>query len=109
MLFTVLGPVGVHVGGRRISLAHGHERTALAVILAADGDVVSADQLIDALWGARPPASARKSMHSHVSRLRRSLGTWRAGGADRVLSVPGGYRIDADIDARQFLTLAARP
>lgn len=60
MLFTVLGPVGVHVGGRRISLAHGHEPTASAVLVAADGDVVSADQLM--------PGSSPRLMRSEVDR-----------------------------------------
>src|SRR4051794_38892869 len=46
-------------------------RALLAALLLEAGRVVSVDSLEDALWGGAPPASARASLHNHVTRLRR--------------------------------------
>ncbi|MFF0014453.1 BTAD domain-containing putative transcriptional regulator [Streptomyces sp. NPDC005374] len=49
------------------------QRILLAALLLEAGRVVSVDSLKDALWGSSPPASAKASLHNHVSRLRRLL------------------------------------
>lgn len=69
----VLGPVEVAVGGRPLRIGSAHQRLLLAVLLVAPGEAVSGDRLVDDLWGDRAPAGARRSLHSHVSRLRRAL------------------------------------
>ena len=66
-----------------------NERIVLAVLAAWEGDVVSADRLIDALWGDQPPRSATKVVQNLVLRLRKVLGT----GA--IESRPGGYVLHA--------------
>jgi DNA-binding SARP family transcriptional activator len=50
-------------------------------------EVVSRDRLIDELWGASPPDTARTALQVYVSQLRKALGrdlilsrTWRGGG-----------------------------
>src|SRR5690625_4807445 len=111
MRFSVLGPVGVVVDRHPVSAARGHERTLLAILLAADGDTVSTGHLIEALWPGAPPISARKSLQRHLSRLRRYLREHADDGIDRVQNTPGGYRlkvIDAEVDARQFVGFVAR-
>jgi DNA-binding SARP family transcriptional activator len=60
--------------------------------------------LIDAVWGDQPPATARQQMHSAVSALRRTLG-------DVIRTSPAGYelRLPAeDVDAFAFEALAGR-
>jgi DNA-binding SARP family transcriptional activator len=62
------------------------------------GEVVSVDQLIDAVWGASPPSPATATLQSHVSYLRRLLGPdasigWRA----------PGYVLDAGADGTDVL------
>jgi SARP family transcriptional regulator, regulator of embCAB operon len=42
-------------------------------LLLQAGEVVSADRLIDGLWGERPPPTALKALQVHVSRLRGTL------------------------------------
>jgi YVTN family beta-propeller protein len=37
------------------------------------GEVVSAERLIDDLWGERPPPGAPKALQAHISRLRKAL------------------------------------
>jgi hypothetical protein len=53
------------------------------LLLHAD-EVVSRDRLIDELWGASPPDTARTALQVYLSRLRKALGrdlilsqTWR--------------------------------
>ena len=64
---------------------------------------VSAERLIEFVWGEDPPPTARKSLQVYISRIRRVLGE------TAVTHSPGGYllRIDAgQIDARRFEELA---
>ena len=57
------------------------QRKVLAALLVADRAVLP-DELIDVLWGERPPATALGTLHTHVSRLRTTLG----GGPDLLAS-----------------------
>jgi len=75
--FHVLGPLEVRDGGRALALGGGHQRALLAVLLLHANEVVSADRLIDALWGAAPPPTAAKTVQVYVSRLRKELGDGR--------------------------------
>jgi DNA-binding SARP family transcriptional activator/ABC-type branched-subunit amino acid transport system substrate-binding protein/DNA-binding beta-propeller fold protein YncE len=45
----------------------------LAILLLHPGEAVSADRLIDLLWGDAPPEDAATALQQHVSRLRRAL------------------------------------
>ncbi|MGH3924617.1 MAG: BTAD domain-containing putative transcriptional regulator, partial [Pseudonocardiaceae bacterium] len=49
------------------------ERRLLAVLLLQANEVVSADRLIEALWGAEPPATAANTLQTYVSHLRKVL------------------------------------
>ncbi|MBA2440039.1 MAG: tetratricopeptide repeat protein [Thermoleophilaceae bacterium] len=60
-----IGPVLVTAAKQRALLVH---------LLLHANEVVSADALVDALWGERPPASARKLLQIYISQLRKSLG-----------------------------------
>src|SRR5215211_8572401 len=69
---------------------------------------VSADDLIDGLWGDRPPASAAKNVQLYVSRLRKALGTGSGAtivtrGRDYELQLPEGA-----VDAARFERLVER-
>lgn len=67
----------------------------LGVLAANRRTVVSVDTLVDALWPDDPPASARASLRTYVSRLRAVVG-------DAVRAEAGGYRLDAEVDADRF-------
>ena len=80
MQFQLLGPLQV-VGDRApLSLGQPKQRALLACLLLRRGRFVSRDELIEALWGQRPPKSAVSSLHVYVHGLRRLLG------ADRIQS-----------------------
>ncbi|MFG1703869.1 BTAD domain-containing putative transcriptional regulator [Nonomuraea sp. M3C6] len=103
--FGVLGPLAVWTeDGSPVPVAEPKVRALLADLLAAGGGPVSADRLIDDLWGARPGRNPVGTLQARVSQLRRSLG-------DPALIVhgPGGYRLAAhDSDAARFRTLVER-
>jgi DNA-binding SARP family transcriptional activator/energy-coupling factor transporter ATP-binding protein EcfA2 len=109
MQFLVLGPLEVAVAGRPVALPAAKHRTLLAALLVHANQVVSADRLIDALWGEQPPATAAKTLQTYVSQLRRELEPQARPGAWRALqTVDGGYRLQVDrdgLDADRFARL----
>ena len=78
MDFRILGPLEVEEAGRTIPIG-GRKRALLAILLLHANEPVSADELIDELWGETPPLSARKGLQVYVSRLRKALGEAPAG------------------------------
>ena len=75
MDYRILGPLEVRDGDRPVALGGEKQRALLAVLLLHADEVVSADRLIDELWGERAPPGAANTLHAHVSRLRKALDT----------------------------------
>ncbi|MFV2022860.1 AfsR/SARP family transcriptional regulator [Micromonospora sp. LOL_023] len=59
MRFRILGPVEVVVDGQTLPIDRPQERAVLALLLLDADRVVPAGRIATALWGERPPASAR--------------------------------------------------
>ena len=102
MDFRILGPLEVHDDGRPLELGGARQRALLAILLLQRGHVVTADRLIEDLYGGRPPATAAKSVQAHVSRLRRALGQ-----EGRLRTRAGGYGRAGQIGAEGCLTDAS--
>ncbi|HEV7162247.1 MAG TPA: BTAD domain-containing putative transcriptional regulator, partial [Solirubrobacteraceae bacterium] len=88
-----------------VSLA-GAQRSLLALLLLSANEVVSADRLIDELWGEEAPVSGRTALQVRVSQLRKALG--HAGG--RIATRTPGYllRVDRDeLDLYRFERLVS--
>jgi DNA-binding SARP family transcriptional activator len=68
--FRILGPVEVRVAGQRIDPGHARQRSVLAVLILDLCRAVSAELLIDRVWGEDPPASVRNVLYGYVARLR---------------------------------------
>jgi DNA-binding SARP family transcriptional activator len=100
----VLGPLEA-VGPVGVRAVHGErQRTLLAVLLAARGETVAADSLVELMWGRAVPDNPSAALHSQVSRLRRSLADVFSDGCDLVTRAPGyalTERTD-DVDATRF-------
>ena len=69
----VLGPIEIVGEQGAVAEPAPKERQLLAALLAQPGKARSRDALVDALWGASPPASAPKLLQISVSKLRRLL------------------------------------
>jgi DNA-binding SARP family transcriptional activator len=108
--FRILGPLEVLDEGRVIPLPGGRARALLALLALRVGQVVSADRLIDELWGDDPPPTAHTALQGLVSSLRKRLEpARRAGEAPSILRTAGsGYLLDVDpglVDALHFKAL----
>jgi DNA-binding SARP family transcriptional activator len=71
--FRILGPIEVWDEGRQLSLGGSKQRALLAVLLLHANEVVSADRLIDELWGEDSSENAATALRVNVSRLRKAL------------------------------------
>jgi DNA-binding SARP family transcriptional activator/ABC-type transport system substrate-binding protein len=114
MHFRILGPLEIEDGPRRLRLAGHQQRALLALLLLRANEVVPVDEIIEDLWGADPPASATKSVHALISKLRRRLENGAAGaGTDAaensvLLTRPHGYVLtvaDGELDLHRFQSL----
>jgi WD40 repeat protein/DNA-binding SARP family transcriptional activator len=102
MRFQLLGPLAVERRGDRLALGGPKQRLVMALLLIRANQVVSADRLIDEIWGEDPPDAARPSLQSYVSHLRKALGP------DRLEGRSPGYVLhasDDEVDARRFEAL----
>ena len=78
--FGVLGTLAVWTEDRRlIAVPEVKVRALLADLLLHLGQPVSADRLIDDLWGTELPVHPGGALQSKVSRLRRALENAEAG------------------------------
>ncbi|MBF6416314.1 BTAD domain-containing putative transcriptional regulator [Nocardia cyriacigeorgica] len=104
MRFGVLGPLTVWTAdGEVVPVPEKKVRALLAGLLTAPGRVVSADRLMEGIWGDSLPTRPAAALQTLVSRLRRAVG------ADLVAHRAPGYvlLVSADaVDAGEFASLA---
>ncbi|HEX8345916.1 MAG TPA: BTAD domain-containing putative transcriptional regulator [Actinoplanes sp.] len=107
MEFRVLGTFEIADDDGRRDLAVGGELAVLVLLLLNAGRVVTAEALIDASLGERPPANPVNALQLRVSKLRRALQA--AGVPDNVvITRRPGYLADVDpdrVDAHRFARL----
>ncbi|MFI8976608.1 BTAD domain-containing putative transcriptional regulator [Nocardia asteroides] len=110
MRFGVLGPLTVWTeDGTVVPIPGTKVRALLADLLLAAGQPVSADRLIDDIWGEDPPGNPAGTLAAKASQLRRALEDAEAGSRDLVVSPPPGYRLaTTEVDALRFRALLAQ-
>src|SRR5581483_8391105 len=104
MEFRILGTLAVLEQAEPLDLGGAKQRALLALLLLNGNRPVSADRLVEALWGEEPPRTARKAVQVYVSQLRKALG------GDRIRTEAAGYVLDVrddEFDAGRFERLAA--
>ncbi len=105
IVVRVLGPVRLRAGESWLVPASPQLRLVMALMALRIGQVVPVSELVDAIWEAEPPRSARASLQALMTRLRHLL-----------KQVPGatltrcgdGYLLELDhdlVDAERFRTL----
>ncbi|WP_235030233.1 AfsR/SARP family transcriptional regulator [Nonomuraea solani] len=96
----ILGPLEIVDQNIPIKITASMQRLVLAVLLLNVGRPVSVEQMVTDFWGDRPPASARKTVHGYVWRLR---GLLDRSCHQHIETVDNGYRLQADdVDSVRF-------
>lgn len=112
MEFRILGPLEVRDAGRALPLGGQKQRALLAILLLRANDLVSADRLIDELWGEEPPETARNVIQVYVSQVRKVLAAGSGSGERATLETrQPGYVLHVapeDFDLSRVDRLAER-
>jgi DNA-binding SARP family transcriptional activator/pimeloyl-ACP methyl ester carboxylesterase len=105
--FRVLGPLEVAVDGKLVAVGGTKPRALLVRLLLDAGRTVTAERLVDDLWGDEPPETARKMVQVYVSRLRKLLpeGSLQTRAPGYQLTVPDGA---LDLERFEVLRAAGR-
>ncbi|WP_223838302.1 BTAD domain-containing putative transcriptional regulator [Saccharopolyspora pogona] len=103
----LLGPSRAWLGQEEITLGPPRQRAVFAAVALHANHAVSRHELIDALWGERPPTSAEGSVYTYISGLRRSLEPQRSRRSNDgiLVSQPAGYTLRLareDLDVAVF-------
>ena len=98
MAVRLLGPLEVEVSGEPVRFEGAKQRTLFAVLVLRAPEAVSADELVEALWGEEPPGGVGQALQKQISRLRRRLGD----AGERLRHRPPGYALDVEPEAIDF-------
>src|SRR6201997_3874495 len=92
-------------GGVPVKVRGAKQRALLALLALQRGQPVSADRLIDVLWGDGQAAHPANALHAQIVQLRRTFGP------AAVVTTEAGYALDVgadDVDVVRFEQLVAR-
>ncbi|MEV0386491.1 BTAD domain-containing putative transcriptional regulator [Nonomuraea sp. NPDC050643] len=107
--FGVLGHLEITRDAAPVTIASRKQRIALATLLLRANQLVTKDELMDRIWESELPLDVLASLHTHMSRLRRTLG----GEAGMITRRDSGYTVPATEETldllrfRHLTTLAA--
>ncbi|MFC8449659.1 BTAD domain-containing putative transcriptional regulator [Kitasatospora sp. NPDC057223] len=99
--FQVLGPVQAWRGEQALSLGSPQQQAVLTALLLRRGRPVGTHDLVDGLWGDRPPPQAIAALRTYISRLRTVIEPNREtrAPAELLISVSDGYALRVSPDA----------
>lgn len=99
--FQVLGPVQAWLDGKPLSLGSPQQQAVLTTLLLQSGRPVTTQDLVDALWGDRPPTQAVAALRTYVSRLRSVIDPRREirRPSEVLVSIADGYALRVPNDA----------
>ncbi|WP_234286102.1 AfsR/SARP family transcriptional regulator, partial [Streptomyces venezuelae] len=87
LAFGVLGPVRGWRDAEPLPTGAPQQRAFLALLLLREGRIVTASEVIDAIWGEGPPGQALAAVRTYASRMRKAYGP------ETLLSESGGYAV----------------
>ena len=119
MEFRILGPLEVEENGKPLAPGGRKARALLALLLIHANESLSADRLVDEVWGDELPENASKTLQIHVSRPRKTLAaerlrTTRGGGYELVVRPDELEKLEdtkpehMELSARAFDRLATK-
>jgi DNA-binding SARP family transcriptional activator len=104
--FSVLGPVRAWREGRELDLGSPQQCGVLGLLLLGGGRPVAVETLVDQLWGELAPSSARETVRTYLSRLRRALPGPEGGSL--IESGRGGYALPVAPEALDLVVFEDR-
>ncbi|WP_432151816.1 BTAD domain-containing putative transcriptional regulator [Streptomyces sp. bgisy029] len=113
MRFGVLGPLAVwKADGSLLTVPGVKTRTLLAALLSHEGHPVSADRLVDEVWGERElPGNPGAALQTKVWQLRKVFGDAESGGRELLTLRDDGYLLRTEagsVDMGRFQALVVR-
>ncbi|MFC5220428.1 AfsR/SARP family transcriptional regulator [Streptomyces coerulescens] len=108
--FRVLGPLEV-IGGedRELTPSAPKLRQLVALLLVSGNRIVGTHEMMDELWGSRPPVSALATLQSYVYKIRKNVFEVLEGTGISLHTKPNGYRLDIPdgaLDVHRFEKLS---
>jgi LuxR family transcriptional regulator, maltose regulon positive regulatory protein len=105
MQVRLFGELEAEQAGVPVAVRGAKQRALLALLALRHGQPVSADRLIDLLWGDGQAANPANALQAQIGQLRRALGP------AAILTTEAGYALDAgpgDVDVTRFEQLVAQ-
>jgi LuxR family maltose regulon positive regulatory protein len=105
MQVRLFGELEAEHAGVPVLVRGAKQRALLALLALRPGQPVSADRLIDVLWGDGQAANPANALQAQIGQLRRTLGP------AAILTTEAGYALDAgpeDVDVVRFEQLVAQ-
>ncbi|AHH95511.1 BTAD domain-containing putative transcriptional regulator [Kutzneria albida] len=90
---AALGPVEATRDGKPVDLGSPQARLVLALLAVNAGRAVAVEEIVDLVWGGRPPRTCRSLVQTYVSRLRKLLGA-----EHRIERIGDGYLLRSPSD-----------
>ncbi|MGW4896214.1 AfsR/SARP family transcriptional regulator [Kitasatospora sp. NPDC004240] len=108
--FQVLGPVQAWLDGKPLSLGSPQQQAVLTALLLHAGRPVTTQDLVDGLWGDRPPTQAIAALRTYISRLRSVIEPRRElrTPAELLVSISDGYALRIPADALDMSVFESR-
>ncbi|ONI81441.1 hypothetical protein ALI144C_19080 [Actinosynnema sp. ALI-1.44] len=107
--FRVLGDVEVHIDEHLVNAGHSRQLCVLLALLVDANRTVSTNQILDRVWGDRPPHRARGTVATYLNRLRQVLAD---GGEEvHIARRSGGYALAVEpnvVDLHRFRHLTGQ-
>src|SRR2546423_3580306 len=105
MRVRLFGELEAEQAGVPVPVRGAKQRALLALLALRPGQPVSADRLIDVLWGDGQAANPANALQAQIGQLRRTFG------AAGVITTEAGYALDVgpdEVDAVRFEHLVAQ-
>jgi DNA-binding SARP family transcriptional activator/tetratricopeptide (TPR) repeat protein len=111
MEILLLGPVEARTRHYGVTVGPPQQRAVLVGLAVDAGRVVPVDSLVARVWGDEPPQHARRTLHTHVTRIRRLLERAGDDHPARLVHHSGGYALQVapgTVDLQRFEDLVER-
>ncbi|NLS09160.1 AfsR/SARP family transcriptional regulator [Nesterenkonia sp. MY13] len=100
MRVEVLGPIQLRDDEAEVvDVPERKVRALLAALIAAAGETISAETLIDRVWGEDLPSNPSRVLQAKLSQLRSLLEQAAPGAKDMLVRSPGGYSLQVSAGA----------